>query len=62
MFLQKFCDKFKPADFIGLAVICGGFYLLLHGIDTVVGGCVIAVVAYYFARVRRDDNTKIDKP
>ena len=63
MLLQKFFDRLYPADVFGLFVIIGGFYLLLKGIDHVVGGVVIMVVTYYFVRAKKhveSDNTKPD--
>ena len=58
--LKKFFRWCRPADIIGLVVICGGFYLLLHGIDTVVGGIVVMVVTYYFVRAAHNDQSKTD--
>lgn len=42
--------KWEPKDVIGALVLIGGFYLMALGINEVVGGIVIAVVAYYFRK------------
>jgi len=51
--MSKFFDALIPADIIALFIIIGGFWLMYTGHDGVVGGCVIAVVAYYFGKVKR---------
>ncbi len=56
--LNAFFEKLRPADVIGLVVILFGFFLLYKGIDTVVGGAVIAVVTYYFVRAKHHDDSK----
>ena len=61
MLLQKFFDRLRPTDVVGIIVIVGGFYLLLKGIDTIVGGLLIAVVTYYFVRAKKDVESKDSK-
>ena len=56
--MVKFIDRFRPADFIGIIVLVCGFYLLYKGVDTIVGGCVIAVVTYYFVNAKNRDKPK----
>ena len=51
--MSKFFQELIPADIIALVIIIGGFYLLHTGANGVVGGCIIAVVAYYFGKVKR---------
>ena len=55
---KTFFEKLRPADIIGCIVIVGGFTLLFFGIDHVVGGCVIAVVTYYFVGTKNRDYKK----
>jgi len=55
---EKFASFLRPADIIGGLVIVGGFTLLFFGIDSVVGGCVIAVVVYYFTGQKNRDYKK----
>lgn len=59
--LNAFFEKLRPADVIGIIVIIGGFYLLLKGVDHVVGGLLIAVVTYYFVRAKHNDKPKTDQ-
>ena len=59
--MNEFFKKVYPADIIGFTVIIGGFWLLANGIDTVVGGCVIAVVTFYFVKRSKHDYTKDSK-
>lgn len=59
--LKNFFDHFYPRDVIGFLTLGGGFYLLYSGIDTIVGGVVIAVVTFYFVRKNKHDNTKTDQ-
>ena len=40
----------EAKDIIAIVVIVGGFTLLALGIDTVVGGILIAVTSYYFRK------------
>ena len=40
----------EAKDIIAIVVIIGGFTLLAIGIDTVVGGILIAVTSYYFRK------------
>jgi len=54
--LKEFFKDLKPRDIIALVVVVFGFYLILKGLDGVVGGILIAVVAYYFGRVRNYAN------
>ena len=56
--MAKFINRFRPADIIGIIVILCGFYLLYKGIDTVVGGLVIAVVTYYFVGAKKHDKSE----
>lgn len=57
---KSFLEKVQPRDIIAFVVISFGFYLLLKGIDTVVGGAVIAVTTYYFVRSTPRDKSKTD--
>ncbi len=59
--MSKVFNRFRPADFIGIIVIIFGFYLLLKGVDHVVGGCVIAVVTYYFVNAKNRDKSENNK-
>jgi len=56
--MSTFINRFRPADIIGIIVLLCGFYLLYKGIDHVVGGCVIAVVTYYFVNAKNRDKPK----
>jgi hypothetical protein len=60
--MNNFFSKLRPADVIGLVCVIFGFYLLSKGVDTVVGACVITIVAYYFGHARKDDQPKIIEP
>jgi len=42
--------KFEPKDILAAIVLIGGFILMAMNIDRVVGGLMIAVVAYYFRK------------
>jgi len=54
--LENFNKIFGPRDVIACIVLFCGFTLLYFGIDTIVGGVVIAVVTYYFVRTEKNDN------
>lgn len=41
-------------DYIALVVLIGGFTLLALGIDSLVGGILIAVISYYFGMGHRE--------
>jgi len=58
--LKKFFDRLRPVDIIAVICIIFGFYLLLKGVDHVVGAVVLAISAYYFGHARSYDDTKID--
>ena len=55
---NKFFSYLRPADVIALVVLIFGFTLLLRGVNGVVAGIVIAVVAYYFAGAKNRDYKK----
>lgn len=38
----------KPRDIIALVVMVGGMILIAKGIDRLVGGLLVTVVAFYF--------------
>jgi len=57
---KSFLEKLQPSDIIALVIISFGFYLLLKGIDTVVGGGVIVITTYYFVRSTPRDKSKTD--
>ena len=40
----------QPRDIIAAIILIGGFVLMAMHVNTVVGGIVIAVVAYYFRK------------
>jgi len=48
--MKTFLQKLEPKDILAAVVLIGGFVLLALGVDTVVGGVIIAVVAYYFRK------------
>jgi len=41
-------------DYIAVIVLIGGFTLLALGIDSLVGGVLIAVISYYFGMGHRE--------
>ena len=41
-------------DCIAVVVLTGGFVLLALGIDSLVGGILIAVISYYFGMGHRE--------
>lgn len=51
-------SKADPADVIALVCIIGGFILIGMKIDTVIGGLVTLIAAYYFGHKRRVENEK----
>lgn len=40
----------KSIDFLAALVIIGGMILIGFGIDGIIGGLLVAVVAYYFGK------------
>ncbi|NIO03997.1 MAG: hypothetical protein GTN74_05100 [Proteobacteria bacterium] len=46
----------EAQDYIALVVLMGGFTLLALGIDSLVGGILIAVISYYFGMGRYEKN------
>lgn len=51
-------NRMTPTDLIALIVIIGGLALMALGINGLVGGLVVSVVAYYFGkrgRISTDD-------
>ena len=58
--LKSFFDKLEPRDIIACLILVAGFTLLYKGLDGIVGGCVIAVVAAYFGWGKKSDKPKTD--
>jgi len=44
----------EARDHIAIVVLIGGFTLLALGIDSLVGGILIAVISYYFGMGHRE--------
>ena len=59
---KTFFQKLRPVDVIGLVIVIIGFFLLLNGVDHIVGALLLGVGAYYFGHARNDDKPKVDEP
>lgn len=60
--LKKFFNALRPVDIVAIVCIIGGFYLLLHGIDTIVGAVILGISAYYFGHARKNADTENNQP
>lgn len=58
---NAFLSKLEPRDILALVFGIGGLILISQGIDGIVGGIIIAIIAFYFAKGRKDDNTKTNQ-
>jgi len=47
---KTFLEKLEPADILAGIILIGGLALIGLGINGIVGGLLIAVVAYYFGK------------
>jgi len=56
--MNDFFKKVHPSDIIALVVLIISFYLLSKGVDKIVSGVIIAVVAYYFVDAKNRVNAK----
>lgn len=51
-------DSFDATDLIALVTIIGGLILMAFHIDTVVGGLLTLIAAYYFGRKNGKNSVK----
>lgn len=47
---KTFLEKLEPADILAAIILIGGLVLIGLGINGIVGGLVVAIVAYYFGK------------